>query len=174
MKWINHVAIAGAVTAVYNPVLVPVAILGSTAPDWLEWVLKSVGHHVRHRTITHYVSSWITGVLFGLLIWDFHHIITAFSLGGLSHVLADAFTVTGVPLGWWSTTRFHLFGGRLRTGQPGEYFVSFAIVLICFALAMVTKNYQDSFSPFFFDWAECYKKGLCSAHEYKANRLRFF
>jgi inner membrane protein len=174
MKWINHIAIAGAVTAVYNPVLVPVAILGSTAPDWLEWLLAAVGKKVKHRTVTHYVVLWIFGVLFGVFIFDFHHIITAFSLGGLSHVLADAFTVQGVPLAWWSVSRFTLFGGRFRTGQPGEYFVSGAVIIICFALAMVTRNFDNSFSPFFFDWAECYKKGLCSAYEYKANRLRFF
>ena len=37
MKWINHIAIAAATTAVISPPLVPLAVLGSTAPDWLEW-----------------------------------------------------------------------------------------------------------------------------------------
>lgn len=30
MKWINHLAIAGATTALVSPALVPVALLGST------------------------------------------------------------------------------------------------------------------------------------------------
>jgi acyl-CoA synthetase (AMP-forming)/AMP-acid ligase II len=40
-----------------------------------------------------------------------------------------------VPLGWWSDRRFHLFGGRFRTGQLGEYWFSGAIVLACIGLA---------------------------------------
>ena len=49
MKWINHLAIAGATTALVAPALVPVALLGSTAPDWLEWVLEKLGgRKVKH------------------------------------------------------------------------------------------------------------------------------
>ena len=55
MKWNNDVVIAGSVAAVWKPELVPLAILGSTAPDWLEWLAKAVGRRVRHRTVTHYV-----------------------------------------------------------------------------------------------------------------------
>nr|MDT0252472.1 hypothetical protein [Endozoicomonas sp.] len=58
MKWINHVLIAGAVTAVYDVRLVPPTIIGATAPDWMEWVLKAVGRPVKHRTSTHYLSVW--------------------------------------------------------------------------------------------------------------------
>ena len=50
-------AIAGATTAVVAPPMVPVALLGSTAPDWLEWVFKAVGRRVKHRTVTHYVAG---------------------------------------------------------------------------------------------------------------------
>ncbi|TAL10807.1 MAG: hypothetical protein EPO02_06325, partial [Nitrospirae bacterium] len=33
-----------------NPVLVPVAVLGSTAPDWLEWAwAKAIGGYVLHK-----------------------------------------------------------------------------------------------------------------------------
>ena len=74
MKWINHLAIAGATTAVVNPALVPVALLGSTAPDWLEWVLDKLGHRVRHRTLTHIMLYWIGALAFTLLVWDFHGI----------------------------------------------------------------------------------------------------
>ena len=66
MKWVNHIAIAGAVTAVWRPELVPLAVLGSTAPDWLEWVLKATGRRVRHRTVTHYVAGWAFGLAFAL------------------------------------------------------------------------------------------------------------
>ena len=120
MKWINHLAIAGATTALVNPALVPVALLGSTAPDWLEWVLEKFGRRVRHRTLTHIVLYWVMVLGFALLLWDFKGVLAAFAWGGLSHVLADSFTVTGVPFSPLSDRRFHLFGGRLRTGIVGS------------------------------------------------------
>lgn len=63
---------------------------------------------------------WIAALVFALVLWDFHGILAAFAWGGLSHVLADSFTVTGVPFSPFSDRRFHLFGDRLRTGGSGE------------------------------------------------------
>lgn len=67
MKWVNHMLIAGTTTAVVAPALVPVALLGSTAPDWMEWVSKGLGKPIKHRTTTHIVfvldigfSLWIS------------------------------------------------------------------------------------------------------------------
>ena len=58
--------IAGSVTAVYDVKLVPPTIVGATAPDWMEWVLKFLGRPVKHRTVTHYLSisamAWIAGL----------------------------------------------------------------------------------------------------------------
>jgi inner membrane protein len=173
MKWVNHIAIGGAVTAVIKPELVPLAVLGSTAPDWLEWVLQLLGRRVGHRTVTHYVIYWVMGIFFGVFVWDYHHIITAFSAGGLSHVFADSLTIMGVPLGWWSDTKHHLFGGRLRTGNMGEYWVTGAIVIFCVAVGIMTKQWNDTYAPFFFDWAGYYKDGLVSAAEWKTNRFRW-
>lgn len=39
MKWQNHILIAGALTATIDPLLAPGALLGATAPDWLEWLI---------------------------------------------------------------------------------------------------------------------------------------
>lgn len=174
MKWVNHIAIAGATCAVWKPELVPLAVAGSTAPDWLEWVLKGLGRRVNHRTVTHYVAYWVAGLLFGLFVWDFHHALTAFSAGGLSHVLCDALTVQGVPLGWWSDRRFHLFGGRFRTGQMGEYWFAGSVVVVCFGVAVMTRHWGGGgYSPFFWDWADYYKDGLIDGHEWKENRFRW-
>jgi len=101
MKWVNHIAIAGSAAAIWHPELVPVAVLGATAPDWLEWGLQRLGRRVKHRTVTHYVSAWAFALAFGLLGWDWHGALSAFAAGGLSHVLCDALTVQGVPWGWW-------------------------------------------------------------------------
>jgi len=203
MKWVNHVAIAGAVTAVWKPELVPVAVLGSTAPDWMEWVYAratggyvarggahsrtrkpqaakaqttkpSARHSIMHRCPTHVVMSWVAGLAFGLFVWDWHHALAAFCAGGLSHVLCDALTVQGVPLGWWSDRRFHLFGGRLRTGQMGEYWVAGAVLLACVGLSTVTRHWgEDGFSPFFYDWEQMYRDGKIDAKEWKENRFRW-
>jgi inner membrane protein len=174
MKWINHIAIAGAATAIWRPELVPIAVLGSTAPDWLEWVLKAVGRRARHRTVTHYVAAWLFGLFFGLWLWDYHHVVTAFTAGGLSHVIADALTVQGVPLGWWSDRRFHLFGGRLRTGQMGEYWLAGVFVLACIGISAATRHYgATEYSPFFWDFADYYHQGLIDGHEWREHRFRW-
>jgi inner membrane protein len=174
MKWINHLAIAGATTAVISPALVPVALLGSTAPDWLEWVLKALtGQDVKHRGVTHYVISWVLGLAFALLLWDFHGLLAAFAWGGLTHVLADSMTVSGVPFAPHSERRFHLFGGRLRTGETGEYAIAWGIVAVC-AVGMQLTQTQNGWYPFFYDWAGLYEQGLVDAKEWKDNRFRFF
>jgi len=174
VKWVNHVAIAGATCAVWRTELVPLAVAGATAPDWLEWVLKGLGRRVGHRTVTHYVIYWLFGIAFGLFVWDFHYAITGFSLGGLSHVFADSLTLMGVPLGWWSDRKYHLFGGRLRTGQMGEYWVTGAIVACCVAFALITRHYGiGGFAPFFWDYPKYYQEGLIDGHEWKENRFRW-
>lgn len=176
MKWSNHIIIATSITALVSPPLVPLAALGSTAPDWLEWLYKATtGHWIKHRGVTHYVVYWLGGAVFGWFIWDYHHVITAFSLGGLSHVLADACTISGVPFSGWSDRRFHLFGGRFRTGQPGEFLFAGAVAFVCLAVAMLTRHWgSEGFSPFFYDWADYYHDGLVDAHEWKENRFRWF
>ena len=174
MKWINHLAIAGATTAVINPVLVPVALLGSTAPDWLEPIIKATtGQDVKHRGVTHYVVVWIAALAFALLLWDFHGLLAAFFWGGLTHVLADSMTVSGVPFAPHSDRRFHLFGGRLRTGESGEYAVAWGIVAIC-AVGMQLIHTGNDWYPFFYDWAGLYEEGLVDGKEWKDNRFRFF
>nr|VFJ68097.1 MAG: inner membrane protein [Candidatus Kentron sp. DK] len=172
MKWINHSLIAGATTAVVNPVLVPPAVLGATAPDWFEWVLNGLGGRVRHRTVTHYLSVWAVCLGFFLLVWDFRAIGAAFTYGGLSHILCDALTASGVPFGPWSDRRFHLFGGRLRTGDPAEYGISFGVVAIC-AVSFIVLG-ASGWYPFFYDWAGLYNTGIIDGAEWRANRFRFF
>ena len=173
MKWISHITIAASICAVSRPELTPIAILGSTAPDWLEFVLKKLGRYIRHRTTTHYVSTWLLGMLFAQLLWDFHEIIFWFTFGGFSHVIADSLTVAGVPMGWWSDRKIHLFGGRIRTGQIEEYFVSGGIV-ICAALAGWTfHGGETDFIPFFYQWGELYNQGIVDGIEWKINRFKF-
>jgi inner membrane protein len=176
MKWFSHITIAASVAAVVSVPLVPVVILGATAPDWIERIYKRVtnGRRLRHRGPTHYAAVWAIALLFGYYVWDFHSVITAFSFGGLSHVVLDACTITGVPFSPLSDRRFHLLGGRIRTGDNAEYLVVLVVFIVCAGFTMITRHHSSDFAPFFYDWGGYYQKGLVSGHEWKENRFRYF
>ena len=175
MKWINHVLIAGSVTAVYDVRLVPPTIIGATAPDWMEWVLKAVGRPVKHRTATHYLSVWSLAWIAALFLLPegmASTLIVAFCWGGVTHILTDAMTVSGVPLSPYSDRRFHLFGGRFRTGEPVEYGISACVVFVCIGLMSLMPS--GSWAPFFYDWAGYYESGVIDGYEWRVNRFRIF
>lgn len=177
MKWISHSAIGGTSAAIINPLYVPVAILGATAPDWLEWVLSAAGLHITHRKETHYLIVWLVAFIIGLSIAgtfagaDF---IAAFLWGGLTHILTDALTVQGVPFSPTSRRRFHLFGGRLKTGSPQEYVIAFSLSAVFVLIAMQMHQAKETgFMPYFYDWDGAYEKGEIDAYEWKMNRWKF-
>ena len=76
---------------------------------------------------------------------------SGFCVGGLSHVLADACTVSGVPALPWSTRRFHLLGGKLRTGGPGELVLAAAVLSVGIAVSFYTGSVSKigGYIPFF-------------------------
>lgn len=174
MKWVNHIIIGASLAVAFNPVMLPVVVAGSTAPDWLERCSKYAGYPLAHRAQTHYVSVWIVACLFFFFIADVYSLFFWFSIGALSHVLADSLTVSGVPLGWWSEKRFHLFGGRLRTGDRGEYIVSGSVAVLALVVGYGSGHLsQNQFFPFFYQWHELYQDGLIDGYEWKQNRFRF-
>lgn len=174
MKWFNHTLIAGAPCALIAPVLVPVAILGATAPDWLEWVARAIRQPVKHRGPTHWLAVWLVLVGVAFLLPDpARGILAAFAAGGASHCLTDAMTVTGIPFSPYSDRRFHLLGGRLRTGSAGEYGVSFGMVILCWLLAG-QMHQREGYVPFFPDWGERYARGEATAKEWRDNRFKLF
>jgi inner membrane protein len=181
MKWQNHMIIGASFGAVINPLIIPVAVLGSTAPDWLEYVLKICGYRVKHRTVTHVLLYWLAGIAFFKLVIDWHAVGLGFCVGGFSHVIADSFTIAGVPFSPTSDARFHLFGGKLRTGNAGEYVVAGIIALLCAGWVHLSpasfKNVPtletSGFLPFFYDWKKEYDGGVVDGAEWKENRFRF-
>ena len=174
MKFVSHIVIGGAITFAFAPPLVPIGILGGTAPDWMEIVADRLKRPVKHRTVTHYLAAWVLVICFSVFVWDFYNLIFWFGIGGLSHVIADSLTVQGVPLGWWSDRRFHLFGGRIRTGQSSELFVVAAVAIAGLTIGYLNQGYGGNFYPFFFDWPEYYESGLIDGYEWKQNRWRWF
>ncbi|MDD4913332.1 MAG: metal-dependent hydrolase [Sideroxydans sp.] len=175
MRWFNHILISGAPAALIAPSLVPVVVLGATAPDWLEWVSGALHKQLPHRGATHWVAAWIVALAGGALLPGVAgSVVSAFAWGGLSHCLADSLTVTGVPFSPLSDRRFHLLGGRLRTGGAGEYGVSWSVVLVCWMLAGQFTGSDGRYIPFFFNWSQRYQDGIATAKEWRDNRMKFF
>lgn len=175
MRWYNHILIAAAPAAVVSPRLVPLAILGSTAPDWLEWLARIARHPVQHRGPTHWLAAWLLAFAIALTLpAPAGGLFAAFAWGGLSHVLADSLTVSGVPFSPYSERRFHLLGGRMRTGGAGEYGVSWGVVVVCWLLSGQLAAPGGGYLPFFPNWAERYDAGTATAKEWRENRFRFF
>lgn len=176
MRWFSHIAIAASVCAVFDPGAVPAAVLGSTAPDWIEFAQRAAtGRRVKHRGPTHYLVAWVALALFALLLWDWRGLLLWFAVGGALHWFCDALTVSGAPVGWWSDRRVTLFGGKVQTGHPSEYLVTAVVVFGC-ALVVWQRHRTgaDGFLPFFYDWAGLYKSGLIDGLEWRTNRFRLF
>lgn len=180
MTWKSHIAIGSALALPFNPICVPLCALGSTAPDWLEFVLKAVGYPVAHRTKTHYLIIPIVIILFAWLVYDFKGMILWFGIGYLSHWLADSLTVSGVPISPLDKSNFTLLGGRLRTGEPLEFIIAFGFLATSLFLAKPTldsiMNRQDErgFNVFYMDWRELYEERVIDAKEYLEHRFKFF
>jgi inner membrane protein len=174
MRWISHIAIATSVCAVFNPMAVPAAVLGSTAPDWAEQIITATrqGRAPKHRGLTHYFIAWLLLALFAQFIWDWQSWLYWFALGGAVHWVCDALTITGAPLSWWSDRRMTLFGGKVHTGSIHEYMITGVVCVLC-AVIIWSRHTGGGFIPFFYKHGELYEKGLIDGHEWRAHRFDF-
>ena len=91
-------------------------------------------------------------------------------------MLADACTVSGVPALPWSTRRFHLLGGKLRTGGPGELVLAAAVLSIGIAISFYTGSVSKigGYIPFFPDYHDKYTRGIVDAREWRDHRFTIF
>lgn len=83
------------------------AVLGATAPDWLEissakqmgdkWVRTSV---IPHRTITHWLPAWIVMCIYSYINIQqpWMGMLFGFTVGGLLHLALDIPNPSGVPI----------------------------------------------------------------------------
>ena len=92
---------------------------------------------VRHRGLTHYgLTAMLILIISSLLGWrlGYADVGVAFGLGYLSHLLADALTLSGVPLLWPFSGKVHLLPRplRIRTGGPAEQviFVGLSVIVL--------------------------------------------
>jgi inner membrane protein len=174
-------AIGSACCLPFNPSALPMAIIGSTAPDWSEWVLKFFGINVEHRGATHYIIVPLFFILFSF-IYDIKDLIFWFGVGYLSHWFADSLTISGVPLTPWDTSRIHFFGGKLRTGDLLEYVISFSLLAMSVTVAKPMAEgvsgffggEEKSFSVYSMDYEELNKRGIIDNKEFLESRFKFF
>jgi inner membrane protein len=181
MTWKSHIAIASAVCLPFNPSALGVAILGSTAPDWSEWILKFFSVQVEHRGATHYIIVPLFFIAFSF-IFDVKDLIFWFGIGYLTHWFADSLTISGVPLTPWDRSRIHFFGGKLRTGDLLEYLISFSLLAMSVTVAKPMMESIDgffgenekSFSVYSMDYEELNRRGIIDNKEYLEQRFKFF
>jgi len=185
MTWKSHGAIALSFTLPFNPVAIFPATIGATAPDWLEYIIKAVGFDIEHRGITH---LWIVGLIFILIsfLWDYNGFLFWFGIGYLSHLFADAMTITGVPC-IVLNHRIHFFNSPFTTGHAGEYIFSFTMLglsILIFGVGslgeMLDNRHQElpsknkDFKVYQMSYKELYENGIIDQKEYLERRFKFF
>lgn len=179
MTWKSHAAIATAVTIPFNPALLPAAVAGSTAPDWLEWVANFFGLHFEHRKQTHYLIVPVVLILLSFIV-DWNNVVFWFGIGYLTHWFADSVTVSGVPVSPWDSKKIHFFGGALRTGEPMEYVYSFGIlalsVLVFQPMLFHFKagDEEIKFNPYYMQYRKLYEKKIIDQKTMLENRFKLF
>jgi inner membrane protein len=116
----------GAATAKVFGLNYVLTTLGAILPDLVEMLSKKMSHRgISHSVVISLVAlvllwstplrdAWI-GVVFG-------------------HLVMDSLTMMGVPLLDERSRRITIFGGKLRTGSPGEFVVSGIIAFVAFVI----------------------------------------
>ena len=163
MTWLTHSAFAYLTGTIFglNPYF---TVAGSTAPDWTEDLLG-----IReHRGITHYVVLWVGVFLFSIILYGslkttITFNVLSFVYGGLTHLLLEALTVSGVPLGI-GKIRVRI-GGLVKTGKLSGW----VFLTITFAFLYPIPESGGVFV--LFPEKVLYEKGIIDLKEYR--ELRF-
>ena len=176
MTWKSHIAIASAVTLPFGLPYLPLSIAGSTAPDWIEFLLKFFGVRVRHRGATHYLYIPIAIIILGVstengfLLW--------FGIGYLTHWIADSMTVSGVPISQFDKHKIHFFGGKMRTGEPLEYIIAFGILAVSIFFVKPTVDYinpdKHQFNPYYINWRKLHDDHIIDNKTMREHRFDLF
>jgi len=176
MTWKSHIAIATAITLPFNPMMLPASILGSTAPDWIEYILKFFGVRVRHREETHYLYIPVLIIFFSFAITS--NIVFWFGIGYLTHWIADSMTISGVPVSQYDSHKIHFFGGRLRTGDIMEYIIAFGLLAVSVLIVKPSIDTIDpktpTFNAYYMNYRELYDNKIIDEKTMKENRFNMF
>ncbi len=166
MTWITHTTFAYFTSSMLG--LSPFAVLGSTAPDWTEDLFGVK----EHRGLTHHITLWFTAFVIVLTLYlATHHPLLyhllSFTYGGLTHLLLDSLTVSGVPLGAYNM-RIRITG-LIRTGQLSEW-----IFLTCLLIIFVPLHQAGGIKLGFSRYKEIYQQGIIDRKEYNERKLKLW
>lgn len=173
-------AIAAAVTLPFNPSMLPASLLGSTAPDWIEYILKFFGITIQHRGATHYLYIPISIIVLSFLVQIdiLSSLLFWFGAGYLTHWIADSMTLSGVPISQFDHHKIHFFGGRLRTGDMMEYVIAFGLLLVSLTLVKPSIDFIDpkiqEFNPYYMNYRDLYNKKIIDEKTMRENRFKLF
>lgn len=177
MTWKSHIAIATAIALPFSPQALPAAIAGSTAPDWIEMILRQFGINIPHRGQTHYII-WPLIIMFVALFIDYKGLVFWFGMGYFTHWFADSLTISGVPLTPMSKNKITLFGGRLRTGDFMEYVLAFGLLACSLFIVKPSFDWTEkdaiAFNVYLMDWGKLNELNIIDNKEYLEHRFKFF
>lgn len=160
MTWASHIMVGAAISKVFG-LNYMLTTLGSILPDLVEMLSKKMSH----RGISHSVVISLVALV---LLWS-TPIRDAWIGVVFGHLVMDSLTMMGVPLLDERSRRITIFGGKLRTGSPGEFVVSGIIAFVAFVILG-----SFSVAPERRNWTELYRKGVIDKSEYYKNRFNFF
>jgi inner membrane protein len=160
MTWASHIMVGASVAKVFGLSYV-LTTLGAVLPDLVEILSKKM----QHRGISHSVAISLVALV---LMWS-----TPFRDAWIGvvfgHLLMDSLTMMGVPVLDERSRRLTIFGGKLRTGSPGEFVVSGIIAFVAFVmLGSFGLDFERR------DWAKLHHQGVVDRREYYDNRFKFF
>jgi len=118
MKRESHIAVGVLTAYALNLPVVP-AMVASTLPD----IDLKLG--IKHRTWTHHAI--LIPLLLIPAILSHNPIILSFAVGYVSHLIADAFTPSGIP---YLTFKDRFTLNAFKTGSLTEYFFVFLFAII--------------------------------------------
>jgi membrane-bound metal-dependent hydrolase YbcI (DUF457 family) len=114
-------AAAGAILLGGSPLEAAAATLGARLPDQVE----AIG--IPHRGVSHWPWPWVFAVW---VLWAQHTFLSTilawWLAGALAHIVADLFTVGGIPL---LLPNWRIRLGVVRTGSYGEYLIVAVFIL---------------------------------------------
>lgn len=151
MKWITHqTAGVGAALALHLPLEgVVAACLGAILPDKLDQAIAKRSRNPQrtfnqiHRSTTHWFGWWVAILLVAcshLVPPHWQPALLGIGLGGISHVVLDMLTPSGIPLHPFSRKNKLSFK-VCSTGSVGEYvFLGVMLVLLGFLLGPEMKE----------------------------------
>ena len=151
MKWITHqTAGVGAALALHLPLEgVVAACLGAILPDKLDQAIAKRSRNPQrtfnqiHRGTTHWFGWWVAILLVAcshLVPPHWQPALLGIGLGGISHVVLDMLTPSGIPLHPFSRKNKLSFK-VCSTGSVGEYvFLGVMLVLLGFLLGPEMKE----------------------------------